>query len=107
VAAVKFVKTDIGAAMSNINATAYLRLPFTIDSQVSIPYAAVRYDDSFVAYLNGTEVARAMLPAHWDNFTATNTSAATVDVQLGPRCFGQDQRARHPGLNWRRRTKTS
>jgi hypothetical protein len=40
------------------NATCYVRIPFTIDVEYTSLTLNVRYDDGFVAYLNGVEVAR-------------------------------------------------
>jgi hypothetical protein len=62
---------DLGAEMFNVNPSAYLRVPFT----VADPYAltlltlSLRYDDGFVAYLNGTELLRRNAPATlaWDS----------------------------------------
>jgi hypothetical protein len=47
------------------HASAYLRIPFVVgDTQQVGPLTLrVRYDDGFVAFLNGTEVARANAPA--------------------------------------------
>src|SRR6185503_14485529 len=56
-----FVNTDVNTAMSNINATAYIRLPFEIanPTNVSALTLRLRYDDGFVASINGGEVLRA------------------------------------------------
>ena len=56
--------TDVEAAMLGINSTVYLRIPFNgIDvSRVSDLQLWLRYDDGFVAYLNGQEVARRLAP---------------------------------------------
>jgi len=70
-----FVKTDVAAAMSNVNASAYIRLPFTIDDPANISQLTLRarYDDGFVAFLNGTPVASANAPAEPAfNSSATN-----------------------------------
>jgi hypothetical protein len=74
------IGSDLGAAMFNVNPSAYLRLPFT----VAAPYAltlltlSLRYDDGFVAYLNGTEVLRRNAPA-----TLAWNSSATSAHQTG------------------------
>ncbi len=75
---------DLGAAMLNVNPSAYLRVPFTVTD----PYAlklltlSLRYDDGFVAYLNGTEVLRQNAPATlgW-NSSATSTHRAGTLAQ--------------------------
>ncbi len=71
------LRTDIAAMMSGVNATAYVRIPFTVSNPSSLDSLRLRmrYDDGFVAYLNGVEVARRNAP----NTLAFN-SAATVDL---------------------------
>ncbi len=52
-------------AMLNQNASAYLRVPFTVTNAATFQALtlSMRYDDGFVAYLNGTEVLRRNAPA--------------------------------------------
>ena len=68
------VGTDLEASMRDRNASAYIRIPFTVDDPSSIDFLELRmkYDDGFVAYLNGREVVRrhAPEPAEW-NATST------------------------------------
>ena len=56
--------TSIQAAMRGVNASAYVRLSFTATSLADIRYLTLRmkYDDGFVAYINGHEVERASAP---------------------------------------------
>jgi len=67
---------DLEAQMYRKNATCYIRVPFAFDGSsddFDFMTLKVRYDDGFVAYLNGVEVARR-------NFTGTptwNSSANT------------------------------
>jgi hypothetical protein len=69
-----FIKTDLQSQMSGVNATAYIRVPFSVANPASLQSLTLRmmYDDGFVAYLNGQEVARHNAPAtpQW-NSTAT------------------------------------
>ena len=48
--------------MYNINTSCYIRIPFNIVSldadSFNFMRLGIRYDDGFVAYINGTEVAR-------------------------------------------------
>ena len=78
------IGTDIKAAMSGINATAYARIPFTVAdvSQLQALTLKVKYDDGFVAYVNGVEIARRNAPTTptW-NSTATATHA-TAQVSV-------------------------
>jgi CotH kinase protein/Lamin Tail Domain len=69
------IATDILTPMRNVNATAYLRLPFTVTdpTQVSSLSLAARYDDGLVAYLNGAVVASRNAPALTYNAAATAT----------------------------------
>jgi len=70
-----FVNTDVGSIMSNINSSAYIRLPFTVSNptNVSLLTLRMRYDDGFVAYVNGTQLLRVNAPA-----TVSSNSAATA-----------------------------
>ncbi|MHC4560287.1 MAG: lamin tail domain-containing protein, partial [Planctomycetota bacterium] len=55
------ISLDLEAQMYNKNSTCYIRIPFNLDSspdEFSSMTLKVRYDDAFIAYLNGTEVAR-------------------------------------------------
>ena len=60
--------------MKGVNATALVRIPFSVDdpSECTQLTLLMNYDDGFIAYLNGTEVASANAPASpaW-NSTAT------------------------------------
>jgi hypothetical protein len=65
VAAGDCVVTDVASQMKNVNSTAYLRLPFNAPDPACISQLKLRmkYDDGFVAYLNGVEVARRNAPS--------------------------------------------
>ncbi len=80
-------KTDV-RAMSNVNATAYVRVPFTIDNPTNIGLLVLRlrYDDGFVAWINGIEVLRANAPASaaWNSAaTAAHVPTAVEEFRLG------------------------
>src|SRR5687768_2953623 len=65
--------------MHGVNASAYLRVPFAYDaSAISGGPASltlgVKYDDGFVAYLNGTEVARRNAPGGAPAWNSAATS---------------------------------
>jgi hypothetical protein len=61
------IGTHLGAAMRGVSPSAYLRLPLDFDPAAGDPFdllrLRMRYDDGFVAYLNGVEVARRNAPA--------------------------------------------
>jgi hypothetical protein len=62
-----YITLDVETQMYNRNAGCYIRIPFVVDSEpgrFSRLVLSVRYDDGFIAYLNGAEVARR-------NFTGT------------------------------------
>ncbi len=74
-------QTDIEAQMHNTSSSAYVRLPFEYEGgaaldQLTLP---IRYDDGFVAYVNGQEVARRNAPAGGLSFD----SVATADRSVG------------------------
>ncbi len=55
----QYLSMDLGAQMYNRQATCYIRVPFTMpNTAFSSLLLKIRYDDGFIAYLNGTEVAR-------------------------------------------------
>lgn len=56
-----YIGLDVTAEMFGVNSSCLLRIPFTWnENQVPLNTLSlnIRYDDGFVAYLNGTEVAR-------------------------------------------------
>ena len=69
-----YIATDVRTRMYSSNSTAYVRIPFT----VAIPSAfdtlqlLMRYDDGFVAYLNGHAIASSNAPASpvWNSAAA-------------------------------------
>jgi hypothetical protein len=69
------IGTDVATSMLNVNATAYVRLPFNLTEDDAFNRLTLRmkYDDGFVAYLNGTEVARRNAPAAL-GFNSTSTA---------------------------------
>ena len=59
-----FFSINVAGAMYNVNTSCYVRIPFTLTAadlqSLSGLTLKVRYDDGFIAYLNGVEVARDM-----------------------------------------------
>jgi hypothetical protein len=52
---------DVGARMSGIMTSCYFRIPFTLDTdpnELNSITLQIRYDDGFVAYINGEELDR-------------------------------------------------
>ncbi|MCZ6792978.1 MAG: lamin tail domain-containing protein, partial [Planctomycetota bacterium] len=70
------IGSDVQARMLGVNPTVYLRLPFDVTDPAAIDRLTlrIRYDDGFVAYLNGQEVSRRNAPA-----VPTWNSSATAE----------------------------
>src|SRR5688572_16210000 len=70
----------LGTAMLSNNATAYLRVPFNVanPSAYQSLKLRMRYDDGFVAYLNGQVVASRNAPGlpAWNSTATTNAPDA-------------------------------
>ena len=66
-----FFESDVEAQMYDTNATLYLRVPFAVENPAALTFLSLsmRYDDGYIAYLNGTEVLRRNAPdnAEWDS----------------------------------------
>lgn len=73
------VKTNVRAAMIGKQTSCQVRLPFTVNaaSTLSSLTLQMRYNDGFVAYLNGTEVVRRNAPADI-GFQSTATAGRTL-----------------------------
>jgi hypothetical protein len=70
------IATDIGGQMEGINSSAYVRIPFTVDNPLALQSLTLRmkYDDGFVAYLNGHLVASRNAPPtpQWNSVATTS-----------------------------------
>ncbi len=73
---------DIEAEMYRINASVYMRMTFEVPAGVRIDNLRLRiqYEDAFVAYLNGQEVARRNTPPNpgWNSAAATRRVEAAA-----------------------------
>jgi hypothetical protein len=81
-----FLSIDLQEQMYTINATCYIRVPFTVEADeldsLSEMMLKVRYDDGFIAYINGIEVARRNFdetPA-WDSHASSSNSDSAAVV---------------------------
>ena len=78
-----YIFTDVTTAMSNVNASAYVRIPFVLDqpTNLSLLTLRMRYDDGFIATINGTVVASANAPASpaFNSVATASHSPSTVD----------------------------
>lgn len=83
-----FIAVDVLSGMFNINASCLVRIPFSISGTVPVGdlELGVRYDDGFVAYLNGVEVARRNAPAGFPAWnagaTAGNDDANAIQFEV-------------------------
>ena len=59
-----FVETDVEDALRGVNSSVYLRIPFeaSLPLEIDSLRLRVRYDDGFIAYLNGEELVRRNAP---------------------------------------------
>jgi hypothetical protein len=54
-----FIRTDVQGMMLSNSASAYIRMPFAVtNTPLKSLFLRIRYDDGFVAYLNGFELTR-------------------------------------------------
>ena len=78
----QFFTTDVESAMHGRNSSLLVRFPFENASQTGFEQVTLRmrYADGFVAFLNGTEVARRNAPStlEWNSKALTNRSDSTV-----------------------------
>jgi hypothetical protein len=76
--------TNTSAAMLNVNAGVLTRSAFGLSELPDCPVLHVTSDDGFVAWINGTEVARRNAPASLTHdAAATAAGTGTVSVPLG------------------------
>ncbi|HPC94819.1 MAG TPA: lamin tail domain-containing protein [Sedimentisphaerales bacterium] len=76
---------DVRSQMYGRNTTCYVRIPFTVAAgsigSLSELTLSVRYDDGFIAWLNGTEIARANISGspQWNSVATGNNEAGAED----------------------------
>jgi hypothetical protein len=81
----QMISLNVETSMYGQNATCYVRIPFHVEGDPAAAFTelllSVRYDDGFVAYLNGEEVARANAPEvlQWDS-EATDSHEASYST---------------------------
>ena len=98
------VDPDLAPATPNVADSVFIRIPFTVNSadlanpELSDLMLRMRYDDGFVAYINGVEVARSNAPAvvDWQS-GAPSSRDETLAVQFED--FGVDRSALVVGEN--------
>jgi len=80
-----YIGADVGTQMYLIASSCYIRIPFTFNgdkSTLKLMTLKMRYDDGFVAYLNGVEVARKNFEGNpvWSSAAATDRPDADAIV---------------------------
>jgi len=106
-----YIGLDVEADMFGNNGTCYIRIPFSVDGDELASYESLklklRFDDGFIAYINGTEVEQYNAPSSpaWDS-TATGSREASaawdsfdISDHLGELVAGDNILAIH-GLNY-------
>ncbi len=105
-----YIGINVEADMYGNNGTCYIRIPFTVDGGELSSYEdltlKVRYDDGFVAYINGTEVERVNAPTTplWDSTSTGSHEASSswdsydISAHIGELDSGDNILAIH-GLN--------
>jgi hypothetical protein len=79
------ISLDVGSQMygSGKATSCYLRIPFTLSSvgPFQTMVLNVRYDDGFVAYLNGTEIQRVLFNGtpRWNSVATANHEADSIE----------------------------
>ena len=79
-----FISLDLQDQMYARNTTCYIRIPFTFrinPDDFDFLTLKIRYDDGFIAYLNGTEIAKRNFsgtPTWNSNATSTNSDSEAV-----------------------------
>jgi hypothetical protein len=81
------VLSDVALPMKNVNASAYVRVPFNVADPAPLDQLTLRmrYDDGFVAWLNGVEVVRRnspLSPAYNSTATASHFAAFSEEFEL-------------------------
>ncbi len=73
---VPYIGLDVETPMYNKNPTAYIRQTFNVSDAGALTSLKLRmrYEDGFVAYLNGTEIARRNAPAGTPAWNATSST---------------------------------
>jgi hypothetical protein len=98
-----YFSIDVGAQMYNRNASCLIRMPFVVSGDLTTLGSLslkVRYDDGFVAYLNGVEIGRALFSGEptWNSvaysthadFEATTFEEFNITAYAGLLCQGQN-----------------
>jgi hypothetical protein len=79
------IATDIESTMFGVSASCYLRTRFQLGSPMDVDRMLmdIRYEDGFIAFLNGTQIARRNItgPGRYDSTADTNRPNAWAAVE--------------------------
>ncbi len=82
----EFISTDIEADMHRVNSSVFIRVPFRIDGPVEFDMLmlTMRFEDGFVAYLNGVEIERFNAPDElaFDSRATSSNNTAPNEVEF-------------------------
>jgi len=94
------IETDVEAEMADQNASAFIRIPFNVadPGDYDSLYLRMKYDDGFVAYLNGVEVARRNAPGAVGVAPAWNAAAADAHPNASALRYEDINISNHVGL---------
>ena len=96
---IRGIATDVGNSMYGKNGSVLIRFPFVVSEpeKLSLLTLGLRYDDGFVAFVNGQEVARsnAQDPLLW-NSAAADTHGSGLEESFS---FGNIKGLLHAGTN--------
>ena len=86
---------DLQAAMHNVNATALVRIPFNVTdrNQFAGLQLKMKFDDGFIAYLNGTQIDLNLQPGAptWNSSAITDRAALAIQsYRITPVANGQN-----------------
>ncbi len=83
-----FIRTNVRTRMQNRSATVVIRIPFVVENPALLSdlRLRIRYDDGFVAWVNGQEAARSNVPETMDG-SSTAVMDRPRDLALVPEEF--------------------
>ncbi len=83
------IRTDVGDEMPGVNPSMWMRIPFDVADPAALIGMTLRmqYNDGFVAYLNGREIARRNAPDS-PQWNSTATATRSVEQSLDWETFG-------------------
>ncbi|MEM7386553.1 MAG: chitobiase/beta-hexosaminidase C-terminal domain-containing protein, partial [Verrucomicrobiota bacterium] len=81
-----YILTDVGDDMIGVNGSLFVRIPFEVEDPAAMRSLRIkaRYDDAFVAYINGEEVAASLLAPGFLSWTslALDSTEASIDAEF-------------------------